>query len=116
MPDARSTSGGAGPTIPAPPLFERLYTPKEVAAILRVTAPHARKLFADEEGVVNVGTGKLRVLRIPESALRRLYEDRANPDTLAEMKARRRRVTNLARFCPALRESCICYLKTGMFS
>ena len=52
--------------------MDKYYTPQEAATQLKVSVKTVYRIFADEEGVVDLSTrdGK-RLLRIPESALNR---------------------------------------------
>jgi hypothetical protein len=64
--------------------MEKHYVPKEVADILGLSDDMVRRIFANEPGVLDFrlvskqskSTGRNRLLRIPESVLRRVCEQR----------------------------------------
>lgn len=72
------------PEQPGVIVFERHYTPKELAAVWRLDETTIRRLFIDETGVLKIGKSGRRdgkrdylSLRISESAARRVYGERS---------------------------------------
>ncbi len=65
----------ASESLPQPvPAFQRHYRVKELASMWRISANTVISLLADEPGVLNVGTGKKRVLSVPESVAVRVHD------------------------------------------
>ena len=65
-------------------VFERHYTPKELAAVWRLDVSTVRKIFLDEPGVLKIGKAHRRdgkrdylSLRIPESVVLRVHQQRS---------------------------------------
>jgi hypothetical protein len=64
-------------------VFERHYTPKELAENWKLDESTIRRIFQDEPGVLKIGKSGRRdgkrdyvTLRIPESVATRLYRER----------------------------------------
>ena len=53
--------------------FSHHHDIKELAAAWGVSRDHIRRLFENEPGVVDIGCGKSRVLRIPRQVAERVY-------------------------------------------
>jgi hypothetical protein len=69
---------------PATVIFERHYTPKELAALWALDETTIRRLFYDEPGVLKLGKANRRdgkrdyvSLRIPESVVLRVHRQRS---------------------------------------
>ena len=63
-------------------VFELMFTPREVAEILKVDRTTVQRKFQDERGVVKIGKSNRRdgkrdyvTLRIPESVVRRVIAE-----------------------------------------
>lgn len=56
--------------------LERHYSPEEIAAAWHMSIDTVRRLFRTAPGVLNFGSPKKRVLRIPESVYRQVYEQK----------------------------------------
>ena len=62
--------------------FGRIYTPKELGVLWRLSEQSIRRLFADEPGVFTVGNPNPRrkrgyvTLRIPEAVALRVWRER----------------------------------------
>lgn len=72
------------PEQPGVVVFERHYTPKELAAVWRLDQTTIRRLFIDEPGVLKIGKSARRdgkrgylSLRIPESVAQRVHGERS---------------------------------------
>ncbi len=72
------------PEQPGVIVFERHYTPKELAAVWRLDETTIRRLFIDEPGVLKIGKSGRRdgkrdylSLRIPESVAQRVHGERS---------------------------------------
>jgi len=72
------------PEQPGVIVFERHYTPKELAAVWRLDETTIRRLFIDEPGVLKIGRCGRREgkrdylsLRIPESVAKRVHGERS---------------------------------------
>ena len=72
------------PEQPGVVVFERHYTPKELAAVWRLDETTIRRLFIDEPGVLKIGKSARRdgkrdylSLRIPESVAQRVHGERS---------------------------------------
>ena len=66
----------------APNPFERLYTPKELAELWKLSEQSIRRLFADQPGVFTIGSSNPRgrrgyvTLRIPGAIVDRVFRER----------------------------------------
>ncbi len=72
------------PEQPGVIVFERHYTPKELATVWRLDVSTVRKIFLDEPGVLKIGKAHRRdgkrdylSLRIPESVVLRVHQQRS---------------------------------------
>ena len=72
------------PERPGVIVFERHYTPKELAAVWRLDETTIRRLFIDVPGVLKIGKSGRRdgkrdylSLRIPESVAQRVHGERS---------------------------------------
>lgn len=86
------------PDQPAPglrvaPAMERHYRVRELASMWKISANTVISLLANEPGVLNVGTGKKRVLSVPESVAVRVHDrwtaQRVVSDQLKSARPRR---------------------------
>lgn len=64
------------PSIVASDLLDRHLKPQELADAWGVSKDHILRLFAKEPGVVDIGNGKHRVIRIPKPVADRVYRRR----------------------------------------
>ena len=71
---------------------ERHFTVKELAEMWKLDEGTIRKIFKDEDGVLVIGTNRLRrgtrqyaTLRIPESVMLRVYFSRANRTSTSQL-------------------------------
>lgn len=68
------------------PAMERHFTPQELASLWGLDESTIRRLFIDEPGVLKIGKANRRdgkrdyiTLRIPESVVNRVHQQRARP-------------------------------------
>jgi hypothetical protein len=54
-------------------VFERHFSPRELAELWHLSADHIRALFLREPGVLITGSRKYRTMRIPESVAVRVH-------------------------------------------
>lgn len=75
----RTTAGAR--SVPDP--FERMYTPRELADLWRLSEQSIRRLFQDRPGVLKIGDSNPRgkrgytTLRIPGSVVVQVFQERA---------------------------------------
>jgi hypothetical protein len=69
------------------PATERHYSPAEVAALWGIHPQSVRRIFRDRPGVMVLGSRKRIIVRIPESVLIAVHEERSK-GFLAELKGR----------------------------
>lgn len=73
------------------PATEKHYTPAEVAALWGIHPQSVRRIFRDRPGVMVLGSRKRIIVRIPESVLAAVHDERTR-GFLAEFQSRRGRV------------------------
>lgn len=77
---ARDQNAGAG-GVPNP--FERMFTPRELADLWRLSEQSIRRLFQDRPGVMKIGDSNPRgkrgyvTLRIPAAVAEQVFRERA---------------------------------------
>jgi len=67
------------------PATERHYTPAEVATLWGIHPQSVRRIFRDRPGVMVLGSRKRIIVRIPESVLIAVHDERSK-GFLAELK------------------------------
>jgi AraC-like DNA-binding protein len=73
----------------AVPELEPHFTVSQIAAAWGVSRQSVTRIFQDESGVLKFGAGRFTTLRIPESTLGRVYEQRSAGFVARKVKGRR---------------------------
>lgn len=73
------------------PATERHYSPQEVAVLWGLHPQSVRRIFRDRPGVMVLGSRKRIIVRIPESVLSAVHDERSR-GWLAELKPRGGRI------------------------